>query len=155
MIMHKPAQVFFWGCFFVFILGSALPAQDINQLTDGFYNGLADIIERNIDNPQECVAEVDNYYQTHQDEVKQIRQQAEKAMEQIAPQIDKYMSMTEEEAAALAAQQKGSESTPESRMSQAAKRYSEAVKAFSAKYPKEGMEIAGKAMQLFMGPGKE
>ena len=153
--MDKLAKVFTWWCFFVFILSGIVSAQDLNKITDKFYTGLAEIIERNINNPGECVREVENYYQTHQEEVRQIRQQAEKAMEQIAPQIDKYMSMTEEEAAALAEKQKASGNTPESRMSQAGKRYTEALKAFSAKYPKDGMEIAGKAMQLFMGPSKE
>jgi leucyl aminopeptidase (aminopeptidase T) len=153
--MKKLGSIFVLGYFFVFLLSSMVLAEDINNIIDDFYNGLAEIIERNMEDPERGVKEVEDYYQNNQEAVNKIRQQAEKAMEQIAPQIDKYMSMAEEEAAALAEQQKARENTAQGQMSRAAQRYTEALKAFTTKYPKYAMEIAGQAMQLFPGFDKK
>ena len=153
--MKKIGGIFVLGYFFMFLLSSPVVAEEINNMVDDFYNGLAEIIENNMDDPEKGVKEVEGYYQNNQETVMKIRQEAEKAMQQIAPVIDKYMSMAEEEAAALAEQQKGRQNTQESRMSPAAKRYSDALKALTLKYPKYAMEIAGKAMRLFPGFDKE
>ena len=143
--MSKILKIFCVGVF-VFLAFQALSqAVDIKALTDGFYGDLAEIIERNMNNPEQCVAEVQNYYNTNQDKVAQIRQESEKAMQQIAPQMEKYMSMTEEEAEAMSRSNVGQ---PKPQMSAAGKRYSDAVSTFMAKYPKEGMRIAGFSMTL-------
>lgn len=137
----------------LFILSGAAAAQMLDSLTDEFYNGLADIIEQNMNDPQACVTAVDGYFTTNQDKVEQIRKQAAEAMEAIGPEIDKYMSMTEEEAKAMAEKQ-GTQPDRQPKMSAAGQRYNDALKAFSLKYPQYGMKIAGKTMQLVPGFSK-
>jgi ribosome-binding ATPase YchF (GTP1/OBG family) len=143
--MSKIFKIFVVGFFAFIIFQTISQAKDLRALSDEFYSGLAGIIERNMNNPEQCVAEVQDYYNANQDKVMQIRQESEKALQQIAPQMDKYKSMTEEEAEAMS---KSSVERAESRMSAAGKRYSDAMKAFMVKYPKEGMKIAGFSMAL-------
>ena len=132
------------------VLSGIAAAQSLDSLTDEFYGGLADAIEQNMNDPDSCVAAVDNYFAANQDKVAQIRQEAEEAMKAIAPEIDKYMSMTEEEAAAME-QKQGMQANKQPKMSAAGQRYNNALKAFSTKYPQYGMKIAGKTMQLVPG----
>ncbi len=138
-------------CIFLAIFNGIVTAQQINSVTDEFYNGLADVIEKNMDVPEDCIREVDNYFTANQDKVELIRREAAKAMEQIAPEIDKYMSMTEEEAAAMAQKQGTQTNRQTPKMSAAGQRYNEILKAFCSRYPQQGMKIAGKTMQLVPG----
>jgi hypothetical protein len=148
---QKMFKHFVLACLCVFILTGAVIAQQISMVADEFYNGLADVIEQNMNYPDACVTAVDNYFTANQDKVGLIRQETSKAMELIAPQIDKYMSMTQEEAAAMKKAQSAQANRPASQMSAAGKRYNDAFKAFMTQYPKQGMKIAGKTMQLVPG----
>ena len=139
-------------CVGVFV--GQLRAQDVSRLADEFYAGLADIIERNMNAPDNCLAEADRFYQTNQDKVLAMRKAAEKAMQQAAPLMEKYMSMSEQEAEALANKQQGGVQGRQSRLSSAAQRYTEAVKNFATKYPMPGMRLATLAMQLVTDPAK-
>ena len=149
--MPRLLKYFTLSCLCLFILNGVAMAQELNRVTDEFYSGLAGVIERNMNDPESCVREVDNYFEANRDKVELIRKEAAKAMEMIAPEIDKYMSMTEEEAAAMAQQQRMQTNRPEPRMSAAAQRYNQVFKAFCSQYPKYGMKIAGKTMQLVPG----
>jgi hypothetical protein len=150
--MPRLVKYFTLLCLGLFILNGVAMAQELNRVTDEFYSGLAGVIERNMHDPESCVREVGNYFEANRDKVEFIRKEAAKAMEMIAPEIDKYMSMTEEEAAAMAQQQERMQANrSEPRMSAAAQRYNEVFKAFCSQYPKYGMKIAGKTMQLVPG----
>ncbi len=149
--MERLFKYFVLLCICSFIFKGAVTAQQINSVADEFYNGLADVIEKNMDAPEDCVREVDNYFAANQDKVELIHREAAKAMEQIAPEIDKYMSMTEEEAAAMAQKQGTQTNRQTPKMSAAGQRYNEILKAFCSRYPQQGMKIAGKTMQLVPG----
>jgi len=146
--MKKILSVFVVGFLMIFLPSGVSQAEDLEKISDRFYAGLADIIERNMDDPQTCVKEVEDYYQANQKSVRQIRKAAEKAMAHIAPMLEKYKSMSEEELDALKRQQKAMEPP---RMSPGVARYSQALRAFTMKYPQYGMEITKKAMQLVPG----
>jgi len=137
-------------------LPAVVRAQDLTTIADSFYAGLADVIERNMDNPEVCVQDVESYYRANQSAVAQMRQAAQKAMEQVAPEIEKYMNMTEEDLQALAKKHAESgQAANQPHMSVGAQRYTRALKNFSAQYPQYGMKIATKAMQLAPGFTKE
>ena len=148
---------FFAGCLSLCIACcSVCEAQDINKLADEFYAGLADIIERNMDNAESCVREVDAYYQANKDKVAYIRAAAEKATEEISSKMDAYMSMSQKELEALAQQQGArQQEAPTSHMSDSGMRYTNAIKTFTVKYPNEGMKISMKALELVPGFHKE
>jgi len=126
-------------------------AEDLKVLTDKFYAGVANIVERNMDNPDKCLSEVYKYYEDHQALVKQIREETEKAFAQIGTTmgeyVNKYASMSEEELQALEGKSM-QEGHSEPQMSAAAKRYSDALEAFITKYPLHGSKISMKAMEL-------
>ena len=149
--MERLFKYFVLLCICSFIFKGAVTAQQINSVADEFYNGLADVIEKNMDAPEDCVREVDNYFAANQDKVELIRHEGAMAMEQIAPEIDKYMSMTEEEAAAMAQKQGTQANSPAPKMSAAGQRYNEVFKVFCSRHPQQGMKIAGKTMQLVPG----
>lgn len=149
--MERLSKYFVLLCICSFIFKGAVTAQQINSVADEFYNGLADVIENNMDAPEDCIREVDNYFAANQDKVELIRREAAKAMEQIAPEIDKYMSMTEEEAVAMAQKQGTQANSPAPKMSAAGQRHNEILKAFCSRYPQQGMKVAVKTMQLVPG----
>ncbi len=124
--------------------------QDLTKIADNFYAGLADVIEANMDDPDNCLREVEDYYQKNEATVKQIRMSAEEAMKQVIPLVDEYMSMSEGELEAFAREQKMNRQS-QLRISPGAVRYTETMKAFTMKYPAYGLQVATKALQLIPG----
>jgi protein subunit release factor A len=151
--MKKTMKVLFLAFLMLFILNYVGLAEDLNKLTDRFYTGLADIIEGNMDSPNECVRAVDKYYLDNQALVGKMRQATKEAMEEATPMIEKminkYESMSEEELEALEKQYQGMEQEMSKKQIPAgAARYTELLQTFTMKYPKYGMEITMRAMQL-------
>ena len=130
-------------------------AADLAALQDKFYGGLGAVIENNMDDSEQCLKAVDQYYAANEALVVQLREKMKKAMTQAAPMmqkmVDKYSSMSEEEAQALEKQYEGKE-PPRPQLSAAMTRYSKAVATFSQKYPYQAMELAGKIMRIMMDP---
>jgi len=124
-------------------------AQDVGAMMDEFYDGLADIIERNMSNPDRCVEEVDDYYADNQGVVDEVREMSADAMEASAEMMEKAMSMTEEELEAFSIEMEGKQF--EQASSPGADRYADAMEAFSTRHPMQGMNIAMKAMQFMPG----
>jgi len=131
--------------------------QNLHDLSEKFYSGLAGIIERNMDNPANCVREVDAYYRNNQALIKQIRSETAKAMQRIAPMVQEYMqaidgsmSGSDFDEAKLREldSQMGAYRTRQPSGSPAIDRYSKAIEAFSKKHPQYGMKIAMRAMEL-------
>ena len=149
--MRKIYKIFILIFLTMSISGSSLMADDLKGLTDKFYAGIADIVERNMNNPDRCLREVYKYYENNQGLINQIRKETEKAFAQMGPVIEehlsKYASMSEEELEALE-EKSMQEDNIEPQMSAAAKRYSQALEAFITKYPLQGSKIGMKAMEL-------
>ena len=70
--MSKFLMCFIAGLFCVFSLTSFADAQDPQNLTSTIYGGLADIIEANIDNPGQCITEVENFCQKHKADIDRL-----------------------------------------------------------------------------------
>lgn len=149
--MKKLFSILILGLCFVSLPAYRGWGQDVNSIADELYSGLADIIENNMNDADACVAQVDNYYKANQDKVVAIRTAVEKAMEQAAPKINEYMSMSDEELEALSRKAEERQQAGASQMSSAGKRYTDALKIFSMKYPKAGMKIGMEALQLVPG----
>jgi len=132
---------------------------DLKALQDKFYTGITDIIERNMEDPQKALKEVDKYFEDNQVLVTQIRSETEKAMAQSVPMMqkmmDQYKSMSEKELEALEKKSAGMEKRMQSQMSPAMLRYNKAIESFTMKYPQHAMELAGKLMQLMPDFGKQ
>ena len=134
------------------ISAPAANAADAQTIMDGFYSGLADIIENNMDSPERCVAEVDRYYEANKATIEEMRRLTEEAMAQVAPQamkiMDDYESMSEEELAELEKRAERSRMAPAVKISPGAARYSEVVRQFTQRHPQHGIKIAMKAMEF-------
>ena len=132
---------------FVSLMVGFSNAGDIQRVTDNFYGGLADIIENNMNDPDACVAGVNDYYASNQAAVQQIREGVRKGMEYAMSQMESYEDMTEEDLARLEemAEQKGeSQNTTSAETT----RYTKTLQSFLMKHPMHGARVAGKAMEL-------
>ena len=126
-------------------------ADNLEKDMDKFYGGLADIVEKNMDNPDYCVKAVDDYYVKNKGTVEKIRKVTEKMMAEAYQATDMYGSMDPGEYEAL------EEETVERTMidpkfTGGAQRYSEAMQKFSMKHPRYAMQVGLKAMQLAPNP---
>lgn len=162
--MKKICNIFVLTFLIIFALNCASRAEDIDTIMDKFYDGLADIIERNMDSPDQCVREVNDYYRDNQATIEKIRKMTEKGMAQARAMMKQYKRtpdeqtyMTDEDIKAmekrarLMGMTRGAAEEPA--MSPATKRYTKALEAFAAKYPLRAMDITIKAMEL-MPTGK-
>ncbi len=150
--MKKIVKPFLLTFLLILLLGNPVysQVQDLTKIADNFYAGLADIIEVNMDNPDKCLKEVEDYYQKNEATVKQIQMRVEEAMKQATPLVDEYMSMSEGELEAFAREQKLNHQS-QLRMSPGAIRYIETMEIFAMKYPAYGLQVATKALQLIPG----
>lgn len=127
-------------------------AQDIGQLTDDFYAGLADVLEKNMDDPQQCLKEAEQYYQENQATVEKIRAAAEGAFVQAEPMMqqtmDKYKSMSEEELKAMPEQQQGIQVPGPTQGTPGMDRYIKLIQAFTMKYPRCAVQLTMLSIQL-------
>ncbi len=148
--MKKVLNVFMSVFLIVSIQTLISQAEDMSAVMDKFHNGLAVIIERNMNNPDRCVIEVDNYYNANRATVEKVRKASEKHMGQAMAMADKYKYMSEEKLEALerSAMQKG---MAEPEMSPGTTRYTKALESFMMKYPQRAMKISMKAMQFMPG----
>lgn len=141
----------------LFSFGLFTFAQDLVSLTDKFYDGLSAIIERNMDNPINCLREVDSYYQDNQALIQKIRSETAKAMQKIEPMLQQYMKAVDGAMAASDFDEDGlqeleremsSYKSQQVPPSAAAERYAKAMEYFSMKHPQYAMTVALKAMEL-------
>ena len=144
--MKKMFSAFMLALLVLSLLGSIGLAEDLSKLTDRFHGGLADIIERNMDEPQRCVREVDEYYQDNQAIITEIRRKTEKAMAHVGPMMEKmiseYSSMSEEELEAMEKKYEGMQTgMPHRPESAEMARYSQVMEAFAMKHPQKAMQF--------------
>lgn len=151
--MKKIVKPFLLTFLLILLLGNPVHSQvqDLTKIADNFYAGLADIIEVNMDNPDKCLKEVEDYYQKNEATIKQIQMRAEEAMKQATPLVDEYMSMSEGELEAFARERNLMSRQSRLRMSPGAIRYTETMKIFAMKYPAYGLQVATKDLQLIPG----
>ncbi len=162
--MKKICNIFVLAFLIIFALNCASRAENIDAIMDKFYDGLADIIERNMDSPDQCVREINDYYRDNQATTEKIRKMMEKGMAQVGAMMKQYEHTHDEQTymtdddieamerrARLMGMTRGVAEEPA--MSPGAERYAKALEAFTVKYPLRAMGITMKAMEL-MPTGK-
>lgn len=125
----------FTACFFVifglvslFTFGAAADELDVLY---SFYNGLADIVEQNRNNPDECVAKVEEFVKNN---VASMNEAAKKAKEQAEQRV-----VTEEEAERMMNQPPPTVSGGQGM--NAIERFSLVFGIFAQKYPEHASKI--------------
>ena len=137
---------------------------------DNFYGGLADIIERDMEQPDRCVSEVDDYYIANQSTVKIIRETTQKGLSRATAALEKYKEdaageMTEEELEGIDVEAmrsqldefqtkvEGMKARREagSQMPPGMARYAKTLATFTARYPQHGLKITMKGLRLMPG----
>ena len=144
--MARTAKICVTVCLISLICLFGAHAEDLNEVMDNFYNDLADIIERNLDNPDTCVAAVDRYYQQNEAAVQKIRSLMKKAMEEAKSRMGEYggsdapVVYTDEEIARIeqSAKQRGMQ-MPQPPVEDGSSRYSDAIEKLTTKSPRHAM----------------
>jgi len=134
-------------CVFISSACKNVHAEDIETVIDGFYDGLALVIESNANDPDRCLREVNAYYEKNQKVVEKIRDLTAKGMEQAMAVQDKssVVAVEEPQAFDLMAFQRGI-TAPD--LTPGSVKYTNALREFTKKFPREGLRIAGKTVDL-------
>jgi len=140
-------KLIIFAVIFILAIGSVAFSEDITKSIDKFYGGIADIIERNMDRPHECVEEVSKYYESNSKLVDKIRNLAEKNMlsAMSAAGKSKADSGGSEKASDFTADE---ESIASVVLTEGSNRYATALQKFMPKHPAEGMKIVAESIKL-------
>ena len=156
--MKRFCEVFAFGCMVFMMAASSCAEERIEVEIDRFYGGLAGIIERNMDVPDRCVQEVEQYYRNHRDLIERTRRETEKGIEALSDFFEETSTSTgtaplseeriksleaKAERAGIDTREKAMPDVPPGQM-----RYADALEKFTMKYPHQGMKIAFKAMEF-------
>ena len=124
-----------------------------DQIVDQFYDGLAEIIEQNMNAPDACVEKVFDYYKQNEKTIKEIQEISQRYMMQARAMMDTYEWTEAEgpqiEALELEELKKGMTSPQDS---PGAKRYVKAMEEFGSKHPSYAVKIAVKSSELAHSP---
>ncbi|MDB4349560.1 hypothetical protein OAA99_01240 [Omnitrophica bacterium] len=139
IIMSKFFRIFIAATIAVFSFSSAAYAGSKNPMLD-FYNGLADIIERNMNSPDACVVQSKRFIDEN---IGSLLESAKRGR-QMAPQVSEGASQVSEEEA-RAAMEKMQNNPDIAREMQASmdalNRFMGAIGNFTAKYPEDAEMI--------------
>jgi len=127
-------------------------AEDLQQNMDTFYAGVSDIIERDMDAPDECVAAVDRYYQEHRDFIGRMRQETAKGLKAMEQYVASSGELTDEKLIAMSEEMERKGAKPRE-ASPVMERYSKLLGEFTLKHPGHGVRIATKAMEFMPQQG--
>ena len=130
--MKKYFSLLFSICFILFLSSVGGYAED--PMYD-FYSGLADVIEKNMDNPDRCVSEAESFIRKN---IKPLVKATETGKRMA--QSGMYNNMSEEEARKKL-EEMGSHMSQSGSM-EAINRFTNALGKFSMKYPKHGEKIS-------------
>ena len=141
--MRKGSIVLLAGFLLICLLSSNGSAEDAETFMERFYDELADIIESNMDNPDECLTEVERFYENNQDRLSEFLGEAKRNA--TIPGIsmeEQVQSVSDEEMAEMV------QRAQDSKLYQIMSRYNQAVTSFIRKYPAHGTKIMEKFGQI-------
>ncbi len=125
----RAAKVFITGFLMVFLALSNVSSEEADVMYD-FYSGFADVIEKNSNDPDSCVAQSETYIKKSAQALMESARQAQTAAGQA--------SVTEEQAAEWSREQP---LKPQRRDLEAVNRFGTAFQAFQARYPQHAARI--------------
>jgi hypothetical protein len=145
---------FMLGFLLIAVLCSVCFAENYVETMDRIYADLADIIEANMDNPGQCLAGIDRYFEQNRDTITKAREEGERALAQAGPMaqsmMGEYSSMGMD---ALGEEGKSIQERTEARMNPEMVKYTRALEAFVTRHPAYALQLATKMMQLVPGFG--
>lgn len=134
--MRGRSIVFFAGLMILCLLSCNVLAEDAKTFMEGFYAELADIIERNMNDPDKCVTEVKRFYEDNQSKLSQFMEEAKIIAASEGTSIEEQArSMTKEEVEEMMQQ------TGTNRLFQIMSRFNQVMALFSRNYPQQALEI--------------
>ncbi|MGD9015263.1 MAG: hypothetical protein PVI33_04495 [Candidatus Omnitrophota bacterium] len=135
-MMRGRSIVFFAGLMILCLLSCNVLAEDAKTFMEGFYAELADIIERNMNDPDKCVTEVKRFYEDNQSKLSQFMEEAKIIAASEGTSIEEQArSMTKEEVEEMMQQ------TGTNRLFQIMSRFNQVMALFSRNYPQQALEI--------------
>lgn len=139
--MFHRASALLLACLIVLVFPAGVFAEDMEAQVARFYNGLSDIMERNMNNPDSCVSETKRFVDANQAFLIKMQELAKKGMQQA--QDMQHPSMDQ------ADMQKAMEEMSKSEAAQATTRWAQAMMQFSMQNPEHAGQIA-EIMSRFM-----
>jgi DNA repair ATPase RecN len=131
--MKRISGQLFSGILIACLVFTCVYAADENIMYD-FYNGLANIIEQNMNNPDNCVTQAENHIRANIAKLKEVVQKA-KQMARTMPQAQMSQAELEQKMQAL------STDPMANKMMDTMQRFSQALYNFSEKYPDHAEKI--------------
>ena len=142
--MRRALISFILGFLIIAILYSEGLTEDAKTFMERFYDDLADIIERNMNSPEQCVAEVERCYENNKGELCQFMEEAKKSAASQGVSIEQKASlMTEEEIEEVML------SAQTSKLFQIMSRFNQVLENFSRTYPQHALKIMEKIRGMF------
>ncbi|MCK4828096.1 hypothetical protein KA005_70860 [bacterium] len=144
--MTKFLTYFILGLFCVFSLTSFADAQDSESFMITIYNGLANIIEANMNNPGQCSAAIESFCRKHKAEIDRLsaisQRKRQEAMQQDYSAEDLSMEKMQRQFDAMA----------QSKSFQAVNRFTQAVQNFCMQNPDYSEELGDAIERGFPQP---
>lgn len=131
-IMVRLLMVYLIGFVLVFISSLAI-AENPEEAMYNYYTDLADIIERDMDNPDQCVEEIERYYQENQEDIEKMQEYTEESRRRGEGMQNR--PVTEEEI------EKAGEALSQTKMVEALNRFIEVLSNFSMEHPDHAKRI--------------
>jgi hypothetical protein len=141
--MSGKSMVFLAGLMILCLLSCNVLAEDAKTFMERFYAELADIIERNINNPEQCVTEVERFYEDNQGKLSQFMEEAKRVAASESTSIEEQAkSMTKEEVEVMM------QYAETDKLFQIMSRFNQVMTIFSRNYPQQALEIMEKLRQI-------
>ncbi len=142
-VLLKIALVLISFAFFA----STAPAENLAALTDKFYGGISDIMEKNMNNPDKCVREIDKYYDDNNATILKIRKLTEENIKK-AVEFAKNFKDAPIENYEKAKSKAGDFYNENMGPTAGITRYSNAMQEFAMKHPQQAIKIATMGARL-------
>ena len=141
--------IFLTLSFFVslFLCIHLFAAENLATLTDKFYGGISDIMEKNMNNPDKCVREIDKYYGDNNTTILKIRKLTEENIKK-AVEFAKNFKDAPIENYEKAKSKAGDFYNENMGPTAGITRYSNAMQEFAMKHPQQAIKIATMGAKL-------
>jgi len=141
--MNGKSVVFLAGLLILSVLSYNALAEDAKIFMERFYAELTDIIERNMNNPERCVAEVKRFYEDNQDKLSQFMEEAKRISASEGTSVEEQAkSITKEEVEQMMQRPETNE------LLKIMSRFNQVITRFSSNYPQQALEIMEKLKEI-------
>ncbi len=137
----------FFAFTMILILARPAAADTFEARVDKFYDGLAGVIESNLDSGEKCKAAVDSYYAKNQSLVREVRSRIESSMAAASSMMDDPAAVQSEMPMAMEAMP-FQEGMRDSNLTPGSRKYASSMKKLMMKDPRVAMYVASKTTEF-------